>query len=108
MDATLDSAIDLMIRKKVRRLVVTEGEKLAGMLTERDILSVNRICGYCGQTIKPKLESRPDEEPDLFVECTCGGRYHLHCAKTIVYCLHCGTTVVSEVIYPEPSETMGG
>jgi len=108
VNATLEEAVDLMSRKKVRRLIATEAGKLAGIFTQRDILALHRICVYCGKPIKPSLPSRPREETDLYVECSCGSRYHINCAKTVVNCIQCSTTVVSDVIYPEPSDTTGG
>ncbi|MDJ0269231.1 MAG: CBS domain-containing protein [Aigarchaeota archaeon] len=107
-NATLEEAAELMSRKKIRRLIATEAGKVIGIFTQRDILALHRICGYCSKAIRPRLPSRPQEEADMYVECSCGARYHIDCAKVVVYCVFCSSKLVTEVIYPEPSETMGG
>ena len=38
-DATVDAAADLMNQESIGALVVTEGDKVVGILTERDILT---------------------------------------------------------------------
>ncbi len=104
-DKSLREAIDLMNRKKVRRMLVTEKGKIVGIFTVRDIVRYNRICAYCGKEIRSMLETT---EPDLFIECECGSRYHKACAETVVNCVNCSRTLVTNVVYPEPSETFGG
>jgi signal-transduction protein with cAMP-binding, CBS, and nucleotidyltransferase domain len=101
----LREAIDLMNRKGVRRMLVTEKGKIVGVFTLRDIVRYMRICVQCGKEIKSILET---DTPDLFIECVCGSRYHKSCAETVVNCVTCGRTLVTNVIYPEPSETFAG
>ena len=104
-DRLLREAIDLMNRKKVRRMLVTEKGKIVGIFTLRDIVKHARICAYCGKEIKSALDSA---EPDSYVECHCGSRYHKNCAETVVNCVVCSRTLVTNVVYPEPSETFSG
>jgi len=101
----LREAIDLMNRKGVRRMLVTDKGKIVGVFTLRDIVQYMRICVQCGKEIKSILETTA---PDLFIECECGSRYHKSCAETVVNCVTCGRTLVSNVVYPEPSETFAG
>ena len=105
-DTTLAEVIDLMSKKKIRRVVVVENENVIGILTQRDIIEISRVCGYCKKIIKTKITA--EEEAESYVECSCGARYHVECSKTVVYCIYCGAKLVTEVIYPEPSETMSG
>jgi CBS domain-containing protein len=104
-DVPLREAIDLMNRKGLRRMLVTENGKIVGIFTLRDIVKYTRICLYCGKEIKSILET---SEPESFVECECGSRYHTRCAETVVNCVSCSKTLVSNVVYPEPSETFSG
>ncbi len=104
-DRPLREAIDLMNRRRVRRMLVTEHGKIVGIFTLRDILAFNRTCVYCGKQIESVMETR---EPEPYIECTCGGRYHSKCAKIVVNCVNCSRTLVTHVIYPEPGETTGG
>ncbi|MDV3293259.1 MAG: CBS domain-containing protein [Nitrososphaerales archaeon] len=101
----LREAIDLMNRLGIRRMLVTDKGKIVGIFTLRDIVKHTRICLHCGKEIRSILDS---EEPDPYLECQCGSRYHKTCAETVVYCVSCARTLVSTVIYPEPSETFGG
>ena len=101
----LREAIDLMNRKGVRRMLLMDKGKIAGVFTLRDIVSYMRICVQCGKEIKSILETNT---PDLFIECECGSRYHKSCAETVVNCVTCGRTLVTNVVYPEPSETFAG
>ena len=105
-EKTLREAVDLMARRRIRRLAVTETGRITGLITQRDILSLNRTCLYCGKEVKPVLEGMGEAEP--YVECECGARYHLECAKTVVYCSDCSRSIVTHIFYPEPSETMSG
>lgn len=104
-DKPLRQAIDLMNRKGVRRMLVTENGRIVGIFTLRDIVKHTRICMYCGKEIKSILET---DEPDAYIECECGSRYHKKCSETVVNCTTCGRTLVTHVINPEPSETFGG
>ncbi len=104
-DRPLREAIDQMNRKGVRRMLVTERGKIVGIFTQRDILAYSRICLYCGKQIRSIMEG---EEPEPYIECTCGSRYHTKCAETVVNCVSCSRTLVTHVIYPEPAETFGG
>jgi len=101
----LREAIDLMNRKGVRRMLVTDNGKVVGIFTLRDILRHSRICAYCGRTIGSILDS---EKPEPYIECECGSRYHLRCSETVVNCVNCSRTLVTHVIYPEPTETFSG
>jgi CBS domain-containing protein len=101
----LREAIDLMNRKHLRRMLVTENGSVVGIFTLRDIVTHTRVCMYCGKEIMSILES---PQPDPYLECQCGSRYHKGCAETVVHCVTCSTTLVTNVIYPEPSETTGG
>jgi signal-transduction protein with cAMP-binding, CBS, and nucleotidyltransferase domain len=101
----LREAIDLMNRKGVRRMLVTDRGKIVGVFTLRDIVRYMRICVQCGKEIKSILET---PAPDLFIECECGSRYHKACAETVVNCVTCARTLVTNVVYPEPSETFAG
>lgn len=101
----LREAIDLMVRKGLRRMLVTQNGRIVGIFTMRDILKHTRTCLYCGKEIMSFLESKT---PDPFVECECGSRYHTKCAETVVNCVSCGRTIVTNVVYPEPSETFSG
>jgi CBS domain-containing protein len=98
-------AIDLMVRKGLRRMLVTEKGRIVGIFTVRDIVKHTRTCLHCGKEIQSILESRT---PDPYIECECGSRYHTRCAETVVNCLNCSRTLVTNVVYPEPSETFSG
>ncbi len=104
-DRPLREAIDLMVRKGLRRMLVTENGKIVGIFTMRDIVKHTRTCLYCGKEIMSILES---ETPDPFIECQCGSRYHTKCAETVVNCVSCSRTLVTNVVYPEPAETFSG
>ena len=104
-DRPLREAIDLMNRKGVRRMLVTEKGKVVGIFTLRDVVRHMRTCAYCGKEIRSILETT---EPEGYVECECGSRYHKNCSETVVHCVNCSRTLVTHVIYPEPSETFGG
>jgi CBS domain-containing protein len=104
-DKPLREAIDLMNRKQLRRMLVTERGEVVGIFTLRDIMKHTRVCMYCGKEIKSILET---SEPEPFLECQCGSRYHKNCAETVVNCVSCSRTLVTNVVYPEPSETFSG
>jgi CBS domain-containing protein len=104
-DRPLREAIDLMNRKELRRMLVTDKGEIVGVFTLRDIVKQTRICAYCGKEIRSILEG---EAPDPYIECSCGSRYHKDCSKTVGNCVNCGTTLVTNVINPEPSETFSG
>lgn len=101
----LREAIDLMNRKGLRRMLVTDGGTVVGIFTLRDIVRHSRMCMYCGKEIKSELDAA---EPDSYIDCKCGARYHTRCAETVVHCVSCSTTLVLGVTYPEPSETFSG
>ncbi len=105
-DRPLREAIDVMNKKKVRRMLVTENGKIIGIFTLRDIVRHMRTCTYCGEKIRSILQS--EEEPEPYVECECGSRYHRKCVETVANCVNCGKTLVTSVVYPEPSETFSG
>jgi CBS domain-containing protein len=104
-DAPLREAVDLMNRRGMRRMLVTERGKIVGIFTLRDIVRYSRMCLYCGKDIRSVLDSA---EPEAYVECQCGSRYHKRCAETVVNCIDCSRTLVANVVYPEPSETFSG
>ncbi|MDW8083596.1 MAG: CBS domain-containing protein [Candidatus Caldarchaeum sp.] len=108
IEASLLEAVDLMNRKKVRRLIVTEEDRVVGLFTIRDVISLSRVCAYCGKPIKPYLPSQPSAEADVVVECSCGAVYMMECAKTVVYCIYCSRKLVAEVYYPAPEDTFSG
>jgi|GEM_PF-350901 len=108
LDSSLLEAVDLMNRRRVRRVVVTQGESVVGIVTVRDVLALTRVCGYCGNVVKPPLPSQPTVEKDLILECSCGAVYHMECAKTVVYCIYCSRKLVTEVYYPAPEDTFSG
>lgn len=101
----LREAIDMMNRKGMRRMLVTEKGRIVGVFTLRDIVKHTRMCLYCGKEIKSILDSN---EPEAYVECECGSRYHKKCSETVVNCVSCSRTLVTNVVNPEPSETFGG
>jgi CBS-domain-containing membrane protein len=101
----LREAIDLMNRKGLRRMLVTDKDEIVGIFTLRDIVKNTRICVYCGKEIKSILQTA---NPESYIECSCGSRYHKHCSEKVVNCVVCGKTLVTTVINPEPSETFGG
>lgn len=105
-DRTLNEAIDLMTRKNIRRMLVTKNGEIFGIFTQRDILGLTRICLYCGKEIRSVIEY--GRGADRYIECECGSRYHTKCANSVVHCVDCSRTLVSNVTYPEPSETMSG
>jgi len=104
-DRPLREAIDVMNRKKVRRMLVTENGKIVGIFSLRDVAKHRRVCAYCSREIRSILEG---EEPEPYVECECDSRYHRNCVETVANCVNCGKTLVTKVVYPEPSETFSG
>lgn len=104
-DRPLREAIDLMNRKGMRRMLVADKGKIVGIFTLRDIVRHTRMCMHCGKEIKSVLDST---EPEAYVECECGSRYHRKCSETVVNCVSCSRTLVANVVYPEPSETFSG
>jgi len=101
----LREAIDLAVRKGLRRMLVTDNGRIVGIFSMRDIIRHMRTCQHCGKDILSVLESK---SPDPYIECECGSRYHTKCAVAVVNCVNCGRTIVTNVIYPEPSETFSG
>ena len=104
-DRPLREAIDVMNRKKVRRMLVTEKGKIIGIFSLRDVAKHRRVCAYCSREIRSILEG---EEPEPYIMCECDSRYHRNCVKTVANCVNCGKTLVTSVVYPEPSETFSG
>jgi len=104
-DRPLREAIDLMNRKGVRRMLIADQGRIVGVFTVRDIVRYTRICAHCGKEIRSVLETT---EPDAYVECECGSRYHKNCAERVVNCVTCSRTLVTNVVYPDPSETFSG
>jgi CBS domain-containing protein/DNA-directed RNA polymerase subunit RPC12/RpoP len=104
-DRPLREAIDLLNRKGVRRMLLTDKGKIVGIFTLRDVVKHTRMCLYCGKEIKGFFDST---EPEAYVECDCGSRYHKKCSETVVHCVSCSKTLVANIIYPERSETFSG
>ena len=104
-DRPLREAIDLMVRKGLRRMLVTQDGEIVGIFTMRDIVKQTRTCLHCGKEIMSILDSKT---PEPYIECECGSRYHTKCASTVVNCVSCSRTLVTNVVYPEPSETFSG
>jgi len=101
----LREAIDLMNMKRVRRILVTEDGKIVGIFTFRDVMKHMRICSHCGKEVRSIMNGH---EPEPYIECECGSRYHKKCSELVVNCVNCSRTLVTHVIYPEPSETFSG
>ncbi len=101
----LREALELMNRKRIRRMLLTDRGKIVGIFTLRDVLRNTRICTHCGKEIRSALETN---KPEAYIECECGSRYHTKCVETVVHCVTCGKTIATKVIYPEPSETFSG
>jgi DNA-directed RNA polymerase subunit RPC12/RpoP len=101
----LRDALDLMNRKRVRRMLLTDKGKIVGIFTLRDVMKDARECVYCGKEISSILET---DKPEAYIECECGSRYHRKCSETVVNCVSCSRNLVTKVIYPEPSETFSG
>jgi len=104
-DRPLREAIDLMNRRGMRRMLVTEKGRIVGVFTLRDIVRHTRMCLYCGKQIRSILDVTG---PEAYVECDCGSRYHKKCSEIVVNCVDCSRTLVANVVYPEPSETFSG
>ena len=104
-DRPLREAVEVMNRKKVRRMLVTENGKIIGIFSLRDVARHRRACAYCSKEIRSILEG---EEPEPYIECECDSRYHRNCVETVANCVNCGKTLVTKVVYPEPSETFSG
>jgi len=102
--ATLAEAVELMRKNGVRRVIVKEAGRIAGILTQGDIARMFWACNQCGKEIYG-LATAPQEAP---VECACGSIYHRDCASKVVYCTACSANLGFEVVYPEPKETMEG
>lgn len=101
----LKEAIELMNRKGVRRMLTTQDGRIVGVFTLRDIVKHVRTCAYCGNRINSILDSL---DPEPYIECQCGSRYHKKCSETVANCVNCSKTLVTKVVYPEPSETFSG
>ena len=106
VETPLREALDLMNRRNIRRMLVTERGEIVGIFTQRDVMSLNRACLACGREITSALELGAAAQP--YIQCECGSRYHVSCAKVAVNCADCSRTLVTHVMYPEPSDTMGG
>jgi CBS domain-containing protein/DNA-directed RNA polymerase subunit RPC12/RpoP len=104
-DRPLREAIDLLNRKGIRRMLLTDKGEMIGIFTLRDVVKHTRMCLYCGKEIRGFLDS---SEPEAYVECECGSRYHKKCSETVVHCVSCSKTLVANIIYPERSETFAG
>jgi CBS domain-containing protein len=103
--ASLGEASDMMVQKNIRRLVVTEGQKIVGFFTQGAILTAYWTCAYCHNRISSEIPES-QKEPQA-VECSCGARYHQRCAEQVVTCLECSTKLL-DVEYPDPEDTLPG
>ena len=106
-NASIGEAVQLMLRRKVRRLVATDGENIVGIFTERDIMGSFWTCTWCHKRIRRSSLLSPKEKQEFYVTCSCGARYHSHCAEQIVHCHECSSSLI-EIVYPEPEETLSG
>jgi CBS domain-containing protein len=101
-NATVGEAVDLMNRRGIRRIFVREGQRIVGIFTQRDVLALMRVCLYClGEILRT-----PGAPMQGLIGCRCGALYHTDCAKTVVYCIECGSKLVELVEYPSPDETV--
>ncbi len=101
-NATIGEAADLMNRRGIRRLFVREGQRIVGIFTQRDVLALMRVCLYClGEILRT-----PGATMQGVIGCRCGALYHADCAKTVVYCIDCGSRLIELVEYPSPDETV--
>jgi len=101
-NATVGEAVDLMNRRGIRRVFVREGQRIVGIFTQRDVLALMRVCLYClGEILRT-----PGAPMQGLIGCRCGALYHTDCAKTVVYCIDCGSKLVELVEYPSPDETV--
>ncbi|MFQ6011904.1 MAG: cyclic nucleotide-binding/CBS domain-containing protein [Nitrososphaerales archaeon] len=106
-NASIGEAVQLMLRKKVRRLVATDGKDIVGIFTERDIVGSFWTCTWCHKRIRRSSLLAPKEKSEHYVRCSCGSRYHSACAKQIVHCHECNTPLI-EMVYPDPEDTLAG
>lgn len=101
-NATVGEAVDLMNRRAIRRVFVREGDRIVGIFTQRDVLALMRVCLYClGEILRT-----PGAPSSGLIGCRCGALYHADCAKTVVFCIDCGSKLVELVEYPSPDETI--
>jgi len=101
-NATVGEAVDLMNRRGIRRIFVREGQRIVGIFTQRDVLALMRVCLYClGEILRT-----PGAPIHGLIGCRCSALYHTDCAKTVVYCIDCGSKLVELVEYPSPDETV--
>jgi len=71
-DATVVEAIDKMLKERVRKLPVVEDEKLVGIVTERDVLSVSAEMNEIMRLlIEGKACSEPVRSDEGFVQGIC-------------------------------------
>jgi len=106
-NASIGEAVQLMLRKKVRRLVATEGKNIVGIFTERDIVGSFWTCTWCHKRIRRSSLLAKKDKPGFYVSCSCGSRYHSSCAQQIVHCHECSSSLI-DMVYPEPEETLPG
>ncbi|MCS7094491.1 MAG: CBS domain-containing protein [Thaumarchaeota archaeon] len=104
-DTTIREAIDLMNRRRIRRLLVEEEGRIVGIFTQRDILALTRICLYC---VKEVSLLAPTDDGEPLIVCGCGAIYHKSCATTVVYCLDCSTRLIEVIRAPAPEDTLAG
>lgn len=102
----LREALDIMNRRNIRRMLVMEKGEIVGIFTLKDVMGLNRACLACGREITSALELGAAAQP--YIQCECGSRYHVNCAKVAVNCADCSRPLVARVIYPEPSDAAGG
>jgi len=106
-NASIGEAVQLMLRRKVRRLIATDGDDIVGIFTERDIVGSFWTCTWCHKRIRRSSLLVPKGKPEFYITCTCGARYHSPCANQIVHCHECSSSLI-EMDYPDPEETLSG
>jgi len=107
INASIGEAVQLMLRRKVRRLVATDGKDIVGIFTERDIVGSFWTCTWCHKRIRRSTLLEPKDKHEFYVTCSCGSRYHTHCSQQIIHCHECSSSL-TEIVYPEPEDTLSG
>jgi hypothetical protein len=101
----MDFELPLFFYHQGRRLatVVLELRRPVSNLSKvLEALALMRVCLYClGEILRT-----PGGPMQGLIGCRCGALYHTDCAKTVVYCIECGSKLVELVEYPSPDETV--
>ena len=83
-NASIGEAVQLMLRRKVRRLIATDGEDIVGIFTERDIVGSFWTCTWCHKRIRRSSLLVPKGKPEFYITCTCGAR--ILCGEFMITC----------------------